>query len=101
MKSNLENMFKVGDWVVTTNRGVWQIMHEIELASWELTLGSESKLWKPKQGDWCWFYDNKYDVPEIGQYDCVDTISKCYVNTRGPMRYHIEPFIGELPSLLR
>jgi len=107
MKSTLENMFKVGDWVVTTNRGVWQIRHEIELSSWELTLGSESKLWEPQVDEWIWGISYQ-GVPSLGQYVGRDhdlasgrhqirmTPTNCIYNF-----INIQPFIGELPSRLR
>ena len=100
-----ESKFKIGDWVRTPHRGIFQIQHEIELAAWEMTLGCRAELWTPQLGEWCWF-SNKNGIPTIGQFLSIETdgnrkYSATFPNTPHPfITYYdyCEPFLGQLPT---
>jgi len=94
--------FKVGDWIRTPHRGIFQIKHEVELSAWELTLG-KAELWQPKPGEWCWC-----SVFGLIKVVCKATENEnpCYLcwNPWKKLEQkltNLEPFIGELPSHLR
>lgn len=60
--------------------------------------------WKPKYGDWCWFYNTITHPPILSQFTTM--YRKYYgCSNIGPGRKHTfskcEPFIGELPSYLK
>lgn len=82
--------FKIGDWVSTPNRGVFQISHEIELSAWEITLGGRAELWQPKEGEWVC----------VDRYD-GNLFTVCKFNSHFLDYKDCEPFIGELPSFLK
>lgn len=94
--------FKVGDWIRTPHRGIFQIKHKVELSAWELTLG-KAELWQPKPGEWCWC-----SVFGLIKVVCKATENEnpCYLcwNPWKKLEQkltNLEPFIGELPSHLK
>ena len=104
-------MFKVGDWV-THGKELHQIL-EVEKGYVKASnLGelsncwiNESKfnLWKPKEGEWCWFWDDDFlsdnSTPILGKFE-----AKTKHGYRQHANYcfyqHCEPFIGNLPSFI-
>lgn len=100
--------YKPGDWLIDI-KGNQRPINTIFKVEDEYTRYrvADVKLWQPRSGDWCWFWDdswsyvqllqfNKMDKDifesktsvEIGNVDC-DRWSKC------------EPFIGQLPSICK
>lgn len=97
--------FKVGDWVRTPNRDIFQIKHEIELSGWEITLGGKAELWEPRAGEWCWFAGGCYGIPTVLRFLKRNSDTRYYGYLRDKFDFrvfsHCEPFIGELPSFLK
>lgn len=109
--------FKVGDWVTTPHRGTFRIEHEMELASWEITLGGQAKLWQPKLNEWCWFWNKNKGHPDFGprlaQFMCkIEELQEpmdfpsFYSTKYKPLNYgylydYCEPFIGQLPTQIK
>ena len=102
--------FKPGDWIKSTrypNLRPVQIISIYESNTRPGILGLKSKgtvlysdeveLWKPKVGEWCWFW-NQSDInlsisPHIGQYGNLSYSLEFYDNC--------EPFIGQLPTFIK
>ena len=106
-------MFKVGDWV-THGKELHQIL-EVEKGYVKASnLGelsncwiNESKfnLWKPKVGEWCWFWCHNTDVPNFMMFSHI-TEDNLYVGNvcKGGADIefdYCEPFIGKLPSFIK
>jgi len=108
-------MFKVGDWV-QTDEGIFRVRElkyskegtEVhiydhnEFYFW--FYDEECKLWQPKEGEWCWFYDSEYPLSYIlCKFETFDNGFWCRPNFSDTMeRFNgCEPFIGELPSFLK
>ena len=108
------NEFKVGDWVrhIESNniykingfsmhgqtKGFIQIPDEYNLVP-----QSECELWQPKEGEWCWFWDN-FNNPFIGKFVARDGDNYQYKHTKNDKvysAYKCEPFVGELPTFLK
>ena len=79
-------MFKVGDWIRDGYGYPYKITSETEA---ECIDASVHKLWKPKEGEWCWqsFSDGEFN---LHQYSSTSNEKLKY-----------EPFIGELPSFIK
>ena len=107
--------FKIGDWVSYYN-GFKDVLFQIKEFDCEGRIKHDCnrfkeeylKLWKPKQGEWCWFW-NKNRIPTIGQFLSIETdgnlkYSATFPNTPHTMigyYKYCEPFIGELPSFIK
>ena len=108
--------FKVGDWVKSTK---YQHLKPIQIESTyesnerkgELGLksggtvlySSEAVHWKPKIGEWCWFW-NFNEMPTLEQfskYHNLDDHLGNYETLAVKLYQHCEPFIGELPTYLK
>lgn len=110
--------FKVGDWITiegTLPDDKFKLTKE-EVDGGEILLAHFSfpeetwKHWKPRAGEWCWFWDNNFNFPECrqpmlfqfshiannGQYF---NLSICSDNSH-PYE-NCEPFIGTLPSFIK
>ena len=106
--------FKVGDWVTINwhqEKEPYQIIDIWEGDSTDSVKSSSNPSstvffdtyadrllkdctqWKPKENEWCWFWD-KEGVITIQQASSVNNTPKGCVR---PYKY-CEPFIGELPS---
>ena len=62
---------------------------------------------QPKEGEWCWFWDEGDYAPRLGTYMYTKDNSKG-LNPKQYVSYslwesfhHCEPFIGNLPSFLK
>ena len=91
-----EPKFKVGDWI-TDGIEVWQHKENCRVknqTSWS--------LWKPKPGEWCWFWDEILKNPVLLQFErfCSTGLYKYETNTKLEYQY-CEPFFGILPTELR
>lgn len=73
-------------------------------------LNSLVKLWHPKEGEWCWFYDIGMRTPQLHQFQCFSENEQLNYGERfvekGQERDswgydYCEPFIGELPSFIK
>jgi hypothetical protein len=103
--------FKVGDWVRNVYTELPYRFSDTDLKFVEVDpTYANDKLWEPKVGDWCWFWNNKGKVL-IGTFWSQDEniyfYNSPFINTDhniiGTERYksqHCEPFIGTLPSFL-
>lgn len=73
------------------------------------------KLWQPKEGEWCWFWNHEDDVPILAKYLRIEECLRTSIITKNIQMFFVvsgrcygdnafkycEPFIGELPSFLK
>ena len=91
--------YKIGDWVVCKDN----ILHQITEIKPDgmfyrdhICIGDQynTKLWRPKKGDWVWFINKQYHQQVIGQCG--------YPGDQLHFGYdYMEPFIGNLPKFLK
>ena len=101
--------FKIGDWVVSNHTNkicrcikIDKLEFQDDLANWHIC--TSYKLWQPKEGEWCWFWNSALGIwfistlKDFGEYNNS-------IQYRCNSVYYIcekcEPFIGELPSSLK
>jgi len=94
-------------WVVV---GDWQIDLD--------KLDDKFELWKPAEGDWCWFWADKMSIPLLGELIEIvkDTVSERPDSYRARVAIvtdqtsdttqivymkFCEPYLGELPNMLK
>ena len=97
--------FKIGDWVQVIaghERPIGSLFKVKScLTSYKV---ADVKLWEPKEGEWCWFWNSALGIwfistlKDFGEYNNS-------IQYRCNSVYYIcekcEPFIGELPSFLK
>ena len=133
-----ENKFQIGDWVKDIQNGALYKIKEIKEFPKEPTYkrfnffntketwidifndevdSDEWELWKPTKDKWCWFFNNKTDIPTLAKLIEITTLfdrDKTYIvktpscisetsyNYSRTMNFkYCEPFIGELPSFIK
>ena len=117
--------FKIGDWVIVDTddfksckphcieefghngatvliEGVWE-NRKIKKLSVNCNFLT---LWQPKEGEWCWFFDNKREIPKLGKLKHkTDNQYVAYMTLNASMSVQYfkfcEPFIGQLPTTLK
>ncbi len=101
--------FKEGDWVINPffKGDETPFRFEEHQRDNSRTWMKYTSKWKPKSGEWCWFW-NQERVPILGRFSTVSSFrSDLPDETYGiyesvVCRYrHIEPFIGNLPTHLK
>ena len=115
-----EPKFKVGDWV-RDGKNIYKFIEPSSTYSYELSL-NRCELWQPQLGEWCWFYDGRsYDTPCLRKF--ITIIDDIYIALNSQNSSHItptevpsfergisdsyvrykncEPFIGQLPTILK
>lgn len=106
--------FKVGDWVrhkyvKTVHRCTYVNGGEFEdKISTKPSLSFDSEymedyiLWKPKVGEWCWFWKGypSSEVPQLQQFKELEKLGRYTTMQKGCFN-HCEPCIGELPTFLK
>jgi hypothetical protein len=111
---------KKGDWVVyeiqddplgTVKTIKEEGFIEINIGKNTLSVPSEYlKLWKPKEGEWCWFwgnYDNNRTLAQlknktVGNFYHTIEDDRCKKDRMLDNYYdYCEPFIGTLPTGLK
>lgn len=98
------NKFKVGDWVRVTlvhNKSHSFIVKYSNI--WNQPEYYTKELWKPKQGELCWF-KSASNSAEFGEYVGKTEYGKYQMRPNGVtciFNYsYCEPFIGTLPSFI-
>ena len=86
---------KVGDWVTNTEGFLFRVTENNMHASDDFT------LWMPKEGEWCWMWNDGFDKPYLEKLMKIDKNGKFYAKSVGDRFKHCEPFIGELPSFIK
>ena len=104
--------FKVGDWVRNIdNNSVFKVIGVHDLGD-EFFYSDGCKThriikleqWQPKEGEWCWFKDEKNTIGSLTKLVGIEKdgtyygYSSCGIPDEAPC---VEPFIGELPSFLK
>ena len=111
----LMNLFKLGDWIKSTkypNLNPIQIESIYESNTRPGTLGLKSKgtvlysdevkLWQPKVGEWCWFWNNNQPkLKKLYSINYEHNVHWTYKTIDCKTYQHCEPFIGQLPSILK
>ena len=122
--------FKVGDWAVnkTSKQRIIKKVTSVYSNSDTVTVGDSTvginvmliedlELWKPKPGEWCWFYNSLTDTPTLSKLILIESIyerpeiylaetpsciSKTSYGYSPSMIFKFcEPFLGKLPSNLK
>lgn len=88
-----EPKFKVGDWI-TDGIEVWQHKENCRVKN-----QTNWNLWQPKEGEYCWFWENGYKMSLLGKLTGITDSGK-FFSGWGTYDY-CEPFIGELPTNLK
>jgi len=105
--------FKIGDWVTTSSGETKQITgfsgeqgSTIIHSDGFMCYASDCELWQPKEGEYCWFWNNNEEETAVvskfiemdatGSYKSSIVFAHCYISFD-----FCEPFIGELPSFLK
>ena len=108
--------FKPGDWVVNTTTddyydGIrnWFQLKETDLifkqgvnaTEWESNFKfvNSHKIWQPKVGEWCWFWDENYTTAILAKFENIS--NGLFVEHHGNIFEYCEPFIGQLPTHLK
>ena len=93
-----ESKFKVGMFYYDMFGKVYKIVDNFDL---EYCKQHNCELWDPKQGEWCWFWDDNYTYPVLRQYEGLDsdTGKSMYRSNLGYYYDYCEPFIGTLPTV--
>ena len=60
----------------------------------------ERTHWQPKEGEWCWFWNNHTNICPLLRKLEYTLNSNFYTNDE-MIFTHCEPFIGQLPSLIK
>ena len=90
--------FKVGDWVRHPSGTIIQLTNAF---TQPFNLPEGTILWKPQEGEWCWFYGGSFSQVIIDRFSYIDEELLKFVSTTGLHRPNCEPFIGTLPSPLK
>ena len=108
-EGSIMNSFKPGDWV--RYKGITQISHithtGYHLSNGYITKGDngEMKLWQPKLGEWCWFWNrdkpNKTKLKQLYSINYEHDVHWTYKTIDCKTYQHCEPFIGQLPTNLK
>jgi hypothetical protein len=99
--------FKIGDWLSTLPDNEDKTPAPIfKVDSCLSRYNRDSvKLWQPKLGDWCWFYNADMSIPVFDMFEEVTSKGKYKsLHSHGTQDCckwnHCEPFIGTLPAKL-
>lgn len=93
--------FKVGDWIMLSGGRPWRAT-EFDIV--HLNCYEDVEQWQPKEGEWCWFKDEKNTIGSLTQLVGIEEdgtyygYSSCGIPDKAPC---VEPFIGELPTFLQ
>jgi len=99
---------RAGDWVKDKRDGMKNPITQLKENCIFLThpedCGDIYELWKPTEGDWCWFWDPGTKLPPILAKFTV-MYREYYGSTKNASGEHsfykCEPYLGELPSMLK
>ena len=115
----LMSLFKLGDWVISTKYPKAspvkiQHQHAIDTGIFgtytntkgqaSLLYAEECKLWQPKPNEWCWF---QWTQPKTAKYQILSKLKTIsdngyfYEDINGMCFEFCEPFIGQLPTLIK
>ena len=114
--------FKVGDWVENitcpSRRIIKQVVNATEGYD-TVTVGNvdvginvmlinDLELWKPKPGEWCWFWNKGTTITILKLLEIVNDGNRKYFaampnspHSLGGYYQYCEPFVGNLPSFIK
>lgn len=105
-----EPKFKVGDWLIEIHSGSYAKVLEVftqevrvklyDCNSIITTENTDFKLWEPKEGDICWFWNKSNIYPRLATF-INESLGSYYADTSNDGFDFCEPFIGQLPSYLK
>lgn len=87
----------IGDWVVGPNNSPRRVDYSV------LNLHRKAKVsnlrhWKPKIGEYCWFWDVDDTIPQLLQFSYYKPDNAYPYRSEFSYFMYCEPFIGQLPS---
>lgn len=114
----MKKEFKIGDWVRSKGSEinsqnaellVKQLKSQIQIDKFIIPYIDEWELWQPKEGEWCWFWDDGYrpmlckSNGKVIKYfnGTILYMSDEYIYSGTFGTRYCEPFIGELPSFIK
>ena len=97
--------FKPGDWAVCPeDNKIFLIDGDYNggYQSTEYWSGLDFILWQPQPNEWCWFWCvSDFDAPILSRFcNMKDNLFTC-TNSKQILFTHCEPFIGQLPTILK
>lgn len=97
--------FKVGDWLHSDLEPPFKIIHEKQLiAILKRTDDYNLRLWQPQLNEWCIFYSENAESFRVAKYK-EKGIGKgkegLYKDMQGNYFKYCEPYLGELPTILK
>ena len=93
--------FKIGEWVEAPDDHPFCAPTQIFCIE-ERNLdfaNKEGRKWKPKPGDWCWFYNQNNTTAIVGKFRASYKDGKYAIST-GEIFSNCEPFLKSLPKSL-
>ena len=117
--------FKIGDWIRTKGRtnhpsyitkisrisNAWNpctrdYSGTVVINGTADTTLQDIESWQPKKDEWCWFFNNKKEIPKLGKLKYkANNQYTAYMTPKASMSVQnfkfCEPFIGQLPSILK
>lgn len=99
------NKIKIGDWVIDKNHKQkggddskpFRVEFEVEEGSY---IAEDCELWKPKNGELCWFWNYDSDNPVLGKHDGIYLSGHHMIDRLGVQVFrYSEPFTGEIPTI--
>ena len=98
--------FKVGDWVTRIEDNCTKrILEEYEnfYDVGEFIFDKDRftyTLWEPKEGEWCWFKNNRGEPCLKRFLQMCPVVLTNYISKEGLISDTVEPFIGTLPTFI-
>lgn len=115
-----ESKFKVGDWVVNKTSKQHIVKKVTSITNGDtVTVGdsevgtnvmliNDLELWKPKKGEYCWFWNKGTTITVLELLEIVDDGNRKYFaampnisHSLGGYYQYCEPFLGKLPTKLQ
>ena len=94
---------KPGDWIEITYTSIYHMKPFITKYISDELINSKFiksiKLWQPKVGEWCWFWDENYTTAILAKFENIS--NGLFVEHHGNIFEYCEPFIGQLPTHLK
>lgn len=102
--------FKVGDWVKHIDSNNIYLVNGFSIHGqtkewlqapdeYHLIPSTECELWKPKEGEWCWYKHCLVKVLSIRDTSCQ--VSAPMFGEQWTGSIELEPFIGQLPTFVK
>ena len=78
--------------------GEWNYRHDEP----EWFAEENCEVWKPEEGEWCWFWDTLDNISAPRKFEKMDLVNPHLFQPKGSVMgfKYCKPFFGQLPSIL-